>query len=408
VADVVQSERINPDILKWARETAGLSVEEAAERLGLKDSARETAIDKLNALETGERSLSQTTLERAVSVYRRPLITFYMARPPRRGQRATDFRSHARAVSKQDEAILDALVRDVKARQHMLRDLLEDTDQATSRTFVGSATIAQGARAVASIIREEMNITIDQQLRCKDADALFSLLRMSAEERGVYVLLLGNAGSWHSAMGEDVFRGFALADDIAPMIVINDNDAKNARPFTLMHELVHIWLGQSGISGPLRDSPANAIETFCNDTASEFLLPSERLEDHSRLREASIQTVLTTVQHVAATWNVSEPAVAYRMVRNGWIADQMAGSLFAMYAKRWSEQKQRDKAKRQADESGPSYYVVRRYRLGAALLDVVRRALQENEVSYTGAGKILGVGPASVPNLLRGERAAAK
>jgi transcriptional regulator with XRE-family HTH domain len=61
VADVAQSERINPDILKWARETAGLSVEEAAERLGLKDSARETAIDKLAALETGERSLSQTT-----------------------------------------------------------------------------------------------------------------------------------------------------------------------------------------------------------------------------------------------------------------------------------------------------------------------------------------------------------
>jgi Zn-dependent peptidase ImmA (M78 family)/transcriptional regulator with XRE-family HTH domain len=406
VSDVAQSERINPKVLRWARETAGLSVEEAAQKLGLKDTTRETAIDKLAALETGERSLSQSTLEKAVSAYRRPLITFYMANPPQRGERATDFRSHARAVSKRDDAILDTLVRDVKARQQMLRELLEDTDEAIKRKFVGSVKITMGVKKIASFIRKELNVTPEQQRRCKDANALFALLRTSAGKLGVYVLLLGDLGSYHSDIGDDIFRGFALTDDIAPMAVINDNDAANARPFTLMHELVHIWLGQSGISGPLRDVPKNDIEKFCNDAASEFLLPSERLEDHSRLLNAPTNVVSAAIQHVAASWKVSEPAVAYRMTRNGWINEQMAGALFATYANRWREQKQRDRETKSDNESGPSYYVVRRHRLGAALLDVIRRALQENEVSYTRAGKILGVGPASVPPLLREQRAA--
>jgi Zn-dependent peptidase ImmA (M78 family) len=231
---------------------------------------------------------------------------------------------------------------------------------------------------------------------------------MSAEREGIYVLLLGDVGSWHSDIGEEVFRGFALTDDIAPIVVINDNDAATARPFTLIHELAHIWIGASGVSGPLRDIPDNIIEKFCNDTASEFLLPSEELPDLSSLRNAPFNDVIEAVQGIAGRWNVSELAVAYRMNRNGWISSQMASSLFAMYVERWRTQKQREKAVRQPDEKGPSYYVVRRHRLGAGLLDVVRRALQEEVVSYTRAGQILGVGPASVSPLLHEDRAAGR
>jgi Zn-dependent peptidase ImmA (M78 family)/transcriptional regulator with XRE-family HTH domain len=408
VSDVAQSERINPDVLRWARETAGLSVEEAAERLGLKDTARATAVDKLQQLEAGDRMPSRTTLEKAVTAYRRPLIVFYMAAPPKRGERAADFRTQSGAVSKRANAILDTLLRDMKARQQMLRDLLEDTDEAEKRPFVASAETSDGPKNVAGLIRKQLKVTWDQQKQCNDTSTLFSRLRMSAEREGIYVLLLGDVGSWHSDIGEEVFRGFALTDDIAPIVVINDNDAATARPFTLIHELAHIWIGASGVSGPLRDIPDNIIEKFCNDTASEFLLPSEELPDLSSLRNAPFNDVIEAVQGIAGRWNVSELAVAYRMNRNGWISSQMASSLFAMYVERWRTQKQREKAVRQPDEKGPSYYVVRRHRLGAGLLDVVRRALQEEVVSYTRAGQILGVGPASVSPLLHEDRAAGR
>lgn len=407
--DMGPSERINPDILKWARETAGLSLAEAAEKLGLKDTAKATAVEKLHKLESGGGDPGQTFLRKAVAAYRRPLITFYLPAPPKRGERGEDFRSQAGTVSARDNATLDALVRDVRARQQMLREALEDSeDGAELLPFVGSARIADEPRKVAAAIRTTLGITEDQQRRCKGATQLFALLRAATERTGVYVLLLGDVGSYHSDIGENVFRGFALADGLVPFVVINDNDAEAARPFTLIHELAHIWIGASGVSGPLRDVPENLVERFCNDTASELLLPPDAIPDFSSLRTADFDSVNAAVTRLAGIWNVSEPAVAYRFAQKGWIARAVASSLFAMFADRWRREREREKQNKKPDNSGPSFYTVRRHRLGAGLLDTVRRALQEETLTYTRAAKILGVGPALVPSLLREERLPAR
>jgi Zn-dependent peptidase ImmA (M78 family)/transcriptional regulator with XRE-family HTH domain len=403
--DMGTSERINPDILKWARETAGLSLAEAAEKLGLKDTAKATAVEKLRKLESGGGDPGQTFLRKAVAAYHRPLITFYLPAPPKRGERGEDFRTQAGTVSARDNATLDALVRDVRARQQMLREALEDSeDGAELLPLVGSTRITDEPGKVAAEIRATLGVTKDQQKRCKGAGPLFALLRAAAERAGVYVLLLGDVGSYHSDIGENVFRGFALADELVPFVVINDNDAEAARPFTLIHELTHIWIGASGVSGPLRDVPENVVERFCNDTASEFLLPPDAMPDLSSLQMADFDSVNAAVTRLAGIWNVSEPAVAYRFAQEGWIARTVASSLFAMFADRWRREKEREKQNKKPDDTGPSFYIIRRHRLGAGLLDTVRRALQEETLSYTRAAKILGVGPASVPPLLREER----
>ena len=70
--DMGPSERINPDILKWARETAGLSLAEAAEKLGLKDTAKATAVEKLHKLETGGGDTGQILCGRPWRVTARP------------------------------------------------------------------------------------------------------------------------------------------------------------------------------------------------------------------------------------------------------------------------------------------------------------------------------------------------
>ena len=404
--DVGTSDRINPDILKWARETAGLSLGEAAEKLGLKDTAKATAVEKLQKLESGGGDPGQTFLRKAVAAYRRPLVTFYLSAPPKRGERGEDFRTQAGTVSARDNATLDALVRDVRARQQMLREALEDSEDGAERLgFVGSARVTDAPGRVADKIRSTLGVAEDQQIRCKDARQLFALLRAAAERAGVYVLLLGDVGSYHSDIGEDVFRGFALADELVPFVVVNDNDAEAARPFTLIHELAHIWIGASGVSGPLRDVPENVVERFCNDAASQFLLPPNAIADFSSLQTTDFDGVNAAVTRLAGIWNVSEPAVAYRFVQEGWIARAVASSLFAMFADRWRREKEREKQhKKQPDDTGPTFYIVRRHRLGAGLLDTVRRALQEETLTYTRAAKILGVGPASVPPLLRDER----
>src|SRR3546814_16138482 len=81
--------------------------------------------------------------------------------------------------------------------------------------------------------------------RSTRTDALFPYTTLFRS----YVLLIGNLGSHHSAIDIDAFRGFALADPIAPFVVINDRDAKTAWSFTLLHEVAHLWIGATGVSG---------------------------------------------------------------------------------------------------------------------------------------------------------------
>src|SRR5689334_17242553 len=136
---------ISPVVMKWARETAGLSLDDAARKLGFKDSAKRSAIDRLQAIEEGKGAVSRSVLLAMVRLYRRSLLTFYLTEPPRKGERGQDFRTLPNAPDPMQDALVDALIRDVRARQEMTRSLLDDED-AESIGFVGSM---KGSRGVA-------------------------------------------------------------------------------------------------------------------------------------------------------------------------------------------------------------------------------------------------------------------
>jgi transcriptional regulator with XRE-family HTH domain len=136
-----QPEQINPRMLSWARDTAGLSAEEAANKLGLKNTAKVRAVDKLRALEAGDRAPSHIQLVRVAAAYRRPLIAFYLPQPRRRGDRGENFRTMTGAGSARDDGILDALLRDVRARQQMLKEVLQDYHPGT-RASSSAAAVA--------------------------------------------------------------------------------------------------------------------------------------------------------------------------------------------------------------------------------------------------------------------------
>ena len=73
--------QVNPDILRWARETAGLTLEEACKKLRIQEARGLSSEERLQSLETGNTEPSRPMLLKMAKHYRRPLIVFYMEKP---------------------------------------------------------------------------------------------------------------------------------------------------------------------------------------------------------------------------------------------------------------------------------------------------------------------------------------
>jgi Zn-dependent peptidase ImmA (M78 family) len=391
---------IQPKILTWARETAGLSLDDAARALDLSDARGRTGGQRLEAMELGEDEPTRPVLLKMAKTYHRPLLVFYLAEPPKTGDRGQDFRTLPGHEKFNPE--LDALLRDIKARQGLIRSMLED-DKAEPLEFVNSATIELPAPKLAVRMAERLNFSLARYRATKTPDEAFTYLRETIEASGLYVLLLGNLGSHHTNIPVEVFRGFALADNIAPLIVINDQDAKMAWSFTALHELAHLWLGQTGISGTEGE---NKIERYCNDVAGEFLLPTSEIRQLAPVLKLSVATVAEQIGPFAQAHRVSRKMVAYKLYRAGMIGKTTWAALDQRFQDEYLQFKQREAEKNKKAEGGPNYYIVRRHRVGHALLGLVRRSLDEGTITYTKASRVLGVKPRSVEPLLslRGAR----
>jgi Zn-dependent peptidase ImmA (M78 family)/transcriptional regulator with XRE-family HTH domain len=379
----------NPDVFRWARESAGLEPEAAAHALGI-------VVASLVAIEQGEKEPSRANLSNMAKVYRRALLTFYLPVPPQRGDRGEDFRTVVADRTVEADADVDALLRDLRARQNLVRTVLEEDEDTQSLAFVGSAKMTDGVQALAASIEHQLGVTRVQYRAHKDAESAFTLLRERAQKAGVFVLLIGNLGSHHSAIPVEAFRGFAIADRIAPFVVINDSDARAAWSFTLLHELAHLWLGATGVSGG--SAPDMQIERFCNDVAAQFLLPQADLQTIN-IDGLDLKTQIDVVTEHANRWRVSRQMVAYRLLKVGRISQVVWRALEVGIRERWMAERLRRKAEPKS-ASPVSYYVVRRHRLGHAMLDFARHYTQAGVLSPSKAAKVLGVKPRSVYPLL--------
>ena len=329
--------QVNPDILRWARETAGLTREEAARKLAIADTKTAMAVDRLRAMEDGERPPTRAMLSRMARQYHRPLVALYLSEPPGRANWGRDFRAPSTDRSARDEAVLDALVRNVQARQGLLRSaMLDDDEHLAPLRFLGSATIDTPVTRVVADIGDTLGLQPAEFRAASNPDEAFRLLRSHTEHAGIFVLLLGNLGSHHTDLDVEVFRGFALVDDFAPFVVINPKDSAGARSFTLLHELAHLWLREPGVSA---GDPTDPVEVYCNRVASSFLLPDTELE-------------------------------ALRTVGRKRERQRLAGR-----------------------DAGLDHGVLVRHSLGSRLIDLTFRLEASGSLSATKVGRVLGVNP---------------
>jgi len=379
----------NPQVFAWARDAAGLTVDAAASALHIKSRT-------LQEIEDGRVDPSRPQLLRMAQVYRRSLLVFYLPAPPTKGDRGQDFRTVVAERAQSAEAAIDALLRDVRSRQSVVRSTLQDDDDIEPLGFVGSLGMDAGVAAVKQSIVTTIGFDLAEFRRQAGNELAFNKLRAKIESVGVFVMLIGNLGSHHSAIPVEAFRGIAIADQIAPFIVINDQDARVAWSFTLLHELAHLWLGASGIS----DGPSEMrIEQFCNEVAAEILVPRAELAAVT-LEGLDEEGQVDAIQRLARQWRVSRPMIAYRLFKAGRISQGSWRMLDVKFRELFVAERQLEKAAAGEKKGAPSYYVVRRHKLGRAMLDFAARSLNAGTLSPVKAAQVLGVSPRSVFTLL--------
>jgi Zn-dependent peptidase ImmA (M78 family) len=383
--------QLNPKILEWARVTSGRSLDEAAQVLGM------ASVDRLKAIESGEVAPTRPLLLKMAKQYHRSLLTLYLSEPPKQGDRGQDFRMLPAKQSSEGSALLDALIRDLKMRQSLVKAALVDDDH-PALDFIGTVEANEGAPALLGAVQKTLAIDLAKFRAARSTEEAFAYLRGRAEEKGIFVLLVGNLGSHHTNISVEAFRGFAIADPIAPFVAINDQDAKTAWSFTLLHEVAHLFLGTTGLSG---SGEGLAIERLCNDVAGELLLPRAELQLFQSVNLTDIERVTSEISAFASVRHISRQMVAYKLFRTGAIKQEFWRSLDGRFREMWQQEKARSKeARKGTKDAGPDYYVVRRHRLGGALIEFANRGVNAGSLSPAKAAKILGVKPRSVYPLL--------
>ncbi len=385
---------INLGILRWAREDAGLSLSEAAERAQISalQSRGETpgasSADRLRAWEKGEQGMTLRQLQSLAKAYRRPLLTFFLSAPPVKVRTATDFRTLGDRAVKSESPELAALLRRIETLYEDLVSLVQE-EGGEPVPFVGALASAPPIPAAAAMIRDALGFSLTQQLKLRSGEDILRVLRRHVHDIGVFTLFEGNLGSHHSNVSPEEFRGLALCHKLAPLIVVNPNDAKAARLFTLVHELTHIGLGHSAISNldfwNLSSFAAlNQKERYCNAVAAEFLVPEQTIME--RIEGRHMTDPILEVEELAKQFNVSRMVIARRLRELGMLESEDYRTLCSMYKEQW------DRSKRmQAVGAGPGRNVLDKVRLGEKFIVTVLSAVNEGRITFQDASRMLRV-----------------
>jgi len=371
---------VTPSVIRWARETSGLSTEKAAKKLS-------RPVEDVEAWESGLKRPSIAQARKASEIYRRALAVFYLPEPPKDYETLRDFRCLPDDEDRKYSPELLLIMRTAIEHQQWTREFLIDEGM-PPLPFVGSATVDDNPREVGEDILRVLEISPDEQCDCRSRGEALRLWMSKAEKKGIFVFRQGKIDLRQS-------RGFIISDEIAPFIYLNSEDAQAAQIFTLVHELAHLWLNQSGVSnivtfGAYQSVEASMIEPFCNKVASEALLFRDRFDTEWNNLSSSMN-IGDRIEKISRIFKVSEEAIARRLLEKDDITNDKYEQLREYYQDRWLELKEKERKRLEGAGGGPSFYVQKVSKNGYAFTQTVVSAFNSGAISGREASALLGV-----------------
>ncbi|MGV8959810.1 MAG: ImmA/IrrE family metallo-endopeptidase [Stenotrophomonas sp.] len=372
---------IQPTVMRWARESIGMSVADVAARL-----KRQAA--EIEAWEKGDAAPTYAQLESlAYELYKRPLAVFFLPSPPQEASPRQEFRTLP------DEE-LTSLSRDTyihlrKARAYQLglAELYEGKNPAQLNIWQQvKLSLEDDPTFKAQQIRGALGIDAAvQSTWSKDDDAL-KAWREAIEKRGVFI--------FKDSFKQSSISGFCLRDSEFPLIYINNSATKTRQIFSLLHELAHVLFDMNGISKfdtsyiselPKREQ---AIEVFCNAVAAEVLIPSDLFEQRTRNSPKFVDDLPDSFfAELARNFGVSREAILRRFLDRG----RTSRTFYETKASEWTQQKK--------EGGGGSWYASKGTYLSDRLLREVFARHLRGQLSQEKAADFLGVKASQIPGL---------
>ncbi|MEZ5230485.1 MAG: ImmA/IrrE family metallo-endopeptidase [Acidimicrobiales bacterium] len=361
-------------MLEWARA-----------RSGIDDEVWEQRFPRYDVWLAGDAAPTLKQLEDFARKTHTPVGFLFLEEPPVETVPIPDFRTISdRPVAAAGEVVSADLLDVIYAcerRQEWYRDnqILEGEPPLP---FVGVASTTDAVDDVAGQMRQVFDWTAQSRAACRTSDAALTWLRERAEAAGVLVMISGIVGSnTHRTLDPQEFRGFALVDRYAAVVFVNGADSKAAQVFTLVHELAHLWLGETALSDLDPQSiRSNAVERWCNQVAAEFLVPMAEF----RQRFDALADLRAQLRPLADHFRVSSQVILGRI--------REAGALtWDEYLTELGVERQRVAAFLADRGGGGNYYNTKPVQVSRRFASALIASAKEGRTPYTTAFRLLDV-----------------
>jgi Zn-dependent peptidase ImmA (M78 family) len=361
---------VNPELLHWALDRAGITAD-----------ALSGKFPKLEAWLRGELAPTLKQLESFAAATHTAIGMLFLQETPDEPLPISDFRTLPEArLSRPSANLLDAIYlcqqRQTWYREHQL------LHGAKPVALIGSVTVADAVPLVAAEIARAVGFDLAERARSPNWSQALRRFISGVEEAGVLVMVTGVVGSnTHRSLNVEEFRGFALADPLAPLVFINGKDTKAAQMFTLAHELAHLWLGESGVSDVQAGIlPDEMIERWCNAVAAELLVPLDQLR---RIYDPNLEP-FAEMQRLARQFKVSTLVIVRRLFDLGAFDEE---TLWRIYR----QELERVKALASRASGGGDFYNTLSARAGKRFVRALVASTLEGQTQFTDAFRMLGI-----------------
>lgn len=365
---------ITPKILKWARESAKMTLEVAASKVN------KTA-EQLEEWEEGNNHPTIKQAEKLAKVYKRPFSLFFLPEIPNDFQPLQDFR---KSDSKGLTTGSIFIIREIQQKQSWLSEVIEDNGD-SPLPFIGKYNVLSSPKIVANDIISTLEIQEDFSQESSPIKYWIDKI----EAKGIYV---SRTSFIHPKLllDKNELQGFAIADEFAPFVFINSQDWDAPQLFTLIHELAHLWIAETGISNDieLESKNSNPIEMFCNEVAANVLMPESIIKN----LDISVFDNSKSVYKKARLMGVSSLALLVRSMKLSVISIRRYNDLknevqvdFEEFLKKEEEKKLRAKER----EGGPNPYLLRVNKNSRLFTQFVLDAFRGGSIEPTQASTLL-------------------